>query len=124
MSQYQRITHLTAETVEVKNLLINGEPFAGTPVPEREEAAVSTPVPAQLDRAEFGDRPTCKELAQAYHDLFDGLTAAGLIAPKGEPAEASESAPETVEVQTPAVTADSAAEPTPQVISAGVVDGA
>jgi hypothetical protein len=119
----QKTRNLTVETLTVTGT-INGVPVDSTPAPEPEETVNSAPAPAQLDRADFGDRPTCKELAQAYHDLYDALTRADFIVPRAVPQDAPQSAPETVEVQTPVIKDESGTQGTPQAITAGVVDGA
>lgn len=76
---------------------VNGEVFGGTGVPARAEGG--TPVPAPLARAEFPERPTVKDVARAYHDLYDALTAAGYLTAPQPPVEAPEA--EVVAVQAP-----------------------
>jgi hypothetical protein len=82
MSRYERITHLTAETVEVTNLTVNGAPYEA---PAKVEALVPPKAPAPLP-----EKLTMVALAQAHQDLVDTLVTAGLLVP-------FEGAPEAVE---------------------------
>lgn len=85
MSRYERITHLSAETVEVTNLTVNGVPYEAPAKAAEVEAFVppkaTPPLPEKL---------TMVALAQAHQDLVDTLVTAGLLAP-------FEAAPEGVE---------------------------
>lgn len=100
----QKHRNLTVDTLEVTGALtVNGQPYTpggdtiNVTVEEHHEQAI---IPAGFTPAEFGERATVKEVAQAYQNLIEALISTGVLVPglpapeaPTEPAPAPEGQP-------------------------------
>lgn len=129
MATYQRVTHLAADRIEVRELTLNGEVIDFTPAEvEEHEPAPAFPTPIAPYPMALPEKLTMAALRDRQEYLLGVLVQAGIISSNqyhpANPTDGPESAPEGSEA--PAATGAPAdpAQATPQAVAAGVVDGA